>query len=107
MQCEKCGGEMWDNTVNKKNPKGPDYKCKDTECGHAVWLPKPGKVNKSVPPGLVQTKQNGTLEEVKIKAMVLAYAKDIEVAKINSGIGTPESIKEVIASFNELWQAIK
>lgn len=40
MNCPQCGGEMWDNTVNKKNPKGPDYKCKDKACAHAIWLDK-------------------------------------------------------------------
>ena len=38
--CEKCGGAMWDNRIDKKNPKGPDFKCKDKACAHAVWLPK-------------------------------------------------------------------
>jgi len=32
MNCPKCGGEMWDNTTSKKNPKAPDYKCKDKNC---------------------------------------------------------------------------
>ncbi len=40
MECEKCQGDMWDNTTNKRNPKGPDYKCKNKGCNHAVWLPK-------------------------------------------------------------------
>lgn len=40
MKCDKCGGAMWDNTEDKKSPKHPDYKCKDKECGHAVWLDK-------------------------------------------------------------------
>lgn len=38
MQCPQCSSEMWDNRENKKNPKGPDYKCKDKACGHAIWL---------------------------------------------------------------------
>jgi hypothetical protein len=28
--------EFWDNRLNKKNPKGPDIKHKDT--GNAAWL---------------------------------------------------------------------
>lgn len=40
MQCPQCSSEMWDNRENKKNPKGPDYKCKDKTCGHAIWLDK-------------------------------------------------------------------
>jgi len=38
IACPKCGGAMWDNRLNKKNPKGPDLKCKDKECGNAIWL---------------------------------------------------------------------
>ena len=48
MQCPKCNGDMYDNTVNKKNPKGPDYKCKNKDCkdekgyGTGVWVKKAG-----------------------------------------------------------------
>ena len=54
-ECQKCGGELWDNRKNKKNPKGPDFKCKDKDCGDAYWLKtddsKP--VKKSAPrPGI-------------------------------------------------------
>lgn len=38
MKCPECGGAMWDNREDKRNPKSPDYKCKDKSCGHAVWL---------------------------------------------------------------------
>ncbi len=38
MQCPKCGGAMWDNRLTKKNPKQPDYKCKNRQCDNAVWL---------------------------------------------------------------------
>ncbi len=38
MQCPDCGGAMWDNRQTKKNPKQPDYKCKNKQCDKAVWL---------------------------------------------------------------------
>jgi hypothetical protein len=38
MECPVCGGEMWSNAGRKKTPKSPDFKCKDKECGKAVWL---------------------------------------------------------------------
>jgi hypothetical protein len=41
--CPECDGRMWDNRENKRNPKGPDFKCKDRDCGKAIWLPKPAK----------------------------------------------------------------
>ena len=45
IKCPKCGGEMWDNTKNKFNPKAPDFKCKDKDCGGVIWPPK----NEDVP----------------------------------------------------------
>lgn len=37
--CADCGGnEFWDNRENKRNPKGPDYKCRDKACNKAGWL---------------------------------------------------------------------
>lgn len=38
--CPKCGGPMWDNREGKKNPKAPDFKCKDKACDGAIWPPK-------------------------------------------------------------------
>jgi hypothetical protein len=38
--CPKCGGRMWDNRLTKKNPKAPDYKCRDRSCDGVVWPPK-------------------------------------------------------------------
>ena len=32
---------MWDNRTSKKNPRQPDYKCKDRDgCDGAIWLDK-------------------------------------------------------------------
>lgn len=36
--CPKCEGAMWDNRESKRNPKAPDYKCKNKSCDGAVWL---------------------------------------------------------------------
>jgi len=41
--CPKCGGEMWDNRVGKRNPKAPDFKCKDRSCDGVIWPPKEGQ----------------------------------------------------------------
>lgn len=50
MICPKCNtSEMWDNRQSKRNPKQPDYKCKDKDCGHAVWL-KPKQETASAKP---------------------------------------------------------
>ena len=40
-KCDKCGQVgFWDNRVDKKNPKGPDFKCKNKACGEGLWLKK-------------------------------------------------------------------
>ena len=38
--CPKCQGPMWDNRVGKRNPKAPDFKCKDRECDGVIWPPR-------------------------------------------------------------------
>ena len=38
--CPKCQGEMWDNRENKRNPKAPDFKCKDRNCDGVIWPPR-------------------------------------------------------------------
>ena len=49
QSCPKCGGRMWDNRLTKRNPKAPDYKCRDRSCDGVIWPPKPGKNEKSEP----------------------------------------------------------
>jgi hypothetical protein len=34
---------MWDNRETKKNPKAPDYKCRDRNCDGVIWPPKTPK----------------------------------------------------------------
>jgi hypothetical protein len=31
---------MWDNRVGKRDPKAPDFKCKDRTCDGVVWPPR-------------------------------------------------------------------
>ena len=40
--CPKCGGRMWDNRVGKRNPRAPDFKCRDRACDGVVW---PGRAD--------------------------------------------------------------
>src|SRR5258707_13462316 len=46
--CPRCGGEMWDNRESKRNPRAPDFKCKNRTCDGAVW-PKDGARNVQAP----------------------------------------------------------
>lgn len=41
--CPKCGGRLWDNRETKRNPRAPDYKCRDRSCDGVIWPPKPGE----------------------------------------------------------------
>ena len=38
--CPKCGGRMWDNRATKRNPKAPDFKCRDRSCDGVIWPAK-------------------------------------------------------------------
>ena len=44
--CPKCGGRMWDNRATKRNPKAPDFKCRDRLCDGVLW---PGQHKAAVP----------------------------------------------------------
>lgn len=36
-ECPKCHGRMWDNRVGKRNPRAPDFKCRDGGCDGVIW----------------------------------------------------------------------
>ncbi len=38
--CPKCSGPLWDNRTTKRNPKAPDWKCKDRACDGVIWGPR-------------------------------------------------------------------
>ena len=38
--CPKCGGRMWDNRLTKRNPKAPDFKCRNRSCDGVIWPPR-------------------------------------------------------------------
>lgn len=40
VSCPKCGGAMWDNRATKKNPRSPDFKCKQRSCDGVIWPPR-------------------------------------------------------------------
>ncbi len=41
-KCPKCGGHMWNNIATKRNPKQPDFKCKDKQCDGVIWPERNG-----------------------------------------------------------------
>ena len=44
--CPVCGGRMWDNRTTKRNPRAPDFKCRDRSCDGVLW---PGQHNAAAP----------------------------------------------------------
>lgn len=44
--CPKCDGRMWDNRRDKRNPRAPDFKCRDRSCDGVIWPPKDGAKGK-------------------------------------------------------------
>jgi hypothetical protein len=32
---------MWDNRIGKRNPKAPDFKCRDRGCDGVIWPARP------------------------------------------------------------------
>lgn len=54
--CPRCAGPVWDNRTTKRNPKQPDYKCKDKDnCDGAIWLTPRGGIAKTPRPASQQT----------------------------------------------------
>ena len=49
--CPKCSGEMWDNRESKRNPRAPDFKCKDKGCDGVVWPPREAGAGPAEPAG--------------------------------------------------------
>jgi hypothetical protein len=45
--CPTCGGRMWDNRADKRNPKAPDFKCRDRDCDGRLW---PGQFKEAAEP---------------------------------------------------------
>jgi hypothetical protein len=43
--CPKCSGRMWDNRATKRNPKAPDFKCRDRSCDGVIWPPRGAAAN--------------------------------------------------------------
>ena len=58
--CPKCGGYMWDNRASKRNPKAPDFKCRNRACDGVLW---PGQHRTAIPatepPRLAALTDNG------------------------------------------------
>lgn len=43
VPCPVCGGRTFDNRESKKNPKAPDFRCRDKSCEGVIWPPRKGE----------------------------------------------------------------
>ena len=41
---------MWDNRIGKRNPKAPDFKCRDRQCEGVIWHQKKAEESEPTPP---------------------------------------------------------
>jgi len=49
QSCPKCGGRTWDNRLTKRNPKAPDFKCRDRSCDGVIWPAREGGERATTP----------------------------------------------------------
>lgn len=54
--CPVCGGKMWDDRASKRNPKAPDFKCRNKPkaqgapgCAGVIWPPRDGERRPATP----------------------------------------------------------
>lgn len=88
--CPKCGGMMWDNRTTKKNPKQPDYKCKNRSCDGVIWPPKNGSIPPTAAP-VVEGKKPTMREAYKsITEWVLSVVGPIYEEQFGEGAFIPE-----------------
>lgn len=55
--CPVCGGKMWDDRRTKRNPRAPDFKCRNKPkvqggpgCPGVIWPPRDGERRDGAPP---------------------------------------------------------
>ena len=55
--CPVCGGKMWDDRASKRNPRAPDFKCRNKPkfqggpgCEGVIWPPRDGERRPSAAP---------------------------------------------------------
>lgn len=54
--CPVCGGKMWDDRASKRNPRAPDFKCRNKPkyqgapgCEGVIWPPREGDRSRATP----------------------------------------------------------
>ena len=76
VSCPKCGGRMWDNRASKRNPKAPDFKCRDRSCDGVIWPARPGQPAVATAGGERGRNGAGPLVEVEEGEAAVAASDD-------------------------------
>ena len=61
--CPVCGGKMWDDRATKRNPRAPDFKCRNKPtyqgapgCPGVIWPPRDGQPRAAAKPASAPTR---------------------------------------------------
>lgn len=77
VSCPKCGGRTWDNRITKRNPKAPDYKCRDRNCDGVVWPVRaanvPGSADADIPESN-ETRESGVVHDSDTEPVAITQA---------------------------------
>jgi hypothetical protein len=103
--CPKCGGPMYDNRLTKKNPRGPDFRCKDRSCDGLVWPPREKKGGAPKPDPLTPEQV-----EAKRRELISLHAKCFRhvvenYAKLSAEHNIPPSLEGISALTFQIFKA--
>ena len=101
VSCPKCGGQMWDNRLSKKNPKAPDYKCRSRACDGVIWPPRGnGQQSHAAPKPRAQGVDLGRTGVAELDADMEAeeqrFVEQVRGAETQAAAGT-ERLKRLFA----------
>ena len=57
---------MWDNRLTKRNPKAPDFKCRDRSCDGVIWPQKGEKSSEKTEAAKSETTESAVAESEEI-----------------------------------------
>ena len=97
VKCPICGGPCWDNRESKRNPRAPDWKCKDRNCDGAIWPERKRAAAPAPPPAA----RRAALSDDRLTQAALRIATAVEQisAKLAELKWTAPLSKEQIKQF--------
>lgn len=77
---------MWDNRATKRNPKQPDFKCKDKTCLGVIWPPRDA-APRGVPQPAVKPLSTQGKEPYSAGPRIPAMDGPVDTAKLDTLFG--------------------